>query len=94
MRVWEVRTAREILVFTAHTAAVHAAVFSPHGHWIASGRNESVLKIWDSTDGHELRCIPQNDWVGALPVSPDGGLLASACGFYATYTMDRGSGGY
>lgn len=82
VRVWEVATGRESLVFASHTGWVHAVVFSPSGDWIASGGNDGVLRIWDPSSGQELHSIPQKDWIGALAVSPDGQLLATACGFY------------
>ena len=65
---------------------VHAVVFSPDGHLLASGLQDARTQLWDSTSGQQLRTLnPEATlWsemtgpIHAVAFSPDGRLLASA----------------
>jgi hypothetical protein len=65
---------------------VHAVVFSPDSHLLASGLEDAGTQLWDSTTGHQLRTLhpdatfrsEMTGSVHAVAFSPDGRLLASA----------------
>jgi hypothetical protein len=65
---------------------VHAVVFSPDGHLLASGLEDARTQLWDSTTAQRLRTLTPDAtfWsemtgpVHAVTFSPDGRLLASA----------------
>ena len=41
-----------------HTAAVNSVDISPNGHRVVSGSDDSLVKIWDTQTGAEVRsCV-------------------------------------
>src|SRR5580704_7781300 len=57
------QTAPELVVQTGHTSFVQALAFSPDDKLIASGSVDSVVEIWDSVTGRELRALPGPDGI-------------------------------
>jgi WD40 repeat protein len=55
---------------------VGSLVFAPDGATIVTGGVDAI-RIWDVAGGSERAVIPERD-AGALAISPDGKLLASA----------------
>jgi WD40 repeat protein len=39
---------QEILTLKGHTAIVTNVVFSPNGHWLASGSSDGTVRVWDT----------------------------------------------
>jgi len=79
---------------------VHAVVFSPDGHLLASGLEDARIQLWDSTTGQQLRTLTPDAtfWsemtgpVHAVVFSPDGRLLASAGGDDTVRLWDPATG--
>ena len=79
---------------------VHAVVFSPDGHLLASGLQDARIQLWDSTTGHQLRTLnPEATFwsemtgpIHAVVFSPDGRLLASAGGDDTVRLWDPATG--
>lgn len=81
LRLWEVRTGREIRTFSGHTGPVTDVVFLSDGRRVASASMDATVRIWDTETGKELRTLTgHTDWVNRLALAPDGRLLASASG--------------
>jgi len=81
VRLWEVKTGHQLRVLTGHSAAVLHVLFSPDGRHLASSSLDHTIRIWDPASGKLVRLVPQEENVVPLALSPDGSLLASACGF-------------
>jgi WD40 repeat protein len=46
IRVWEIKTGKEIRKFTGHGAAVRCLAFTPNGDYLVSGSEDSTVRIW------------------------------------------------
>jgi WD40 repeat protein len=81
VRLWEVRTGRELRRFTGHSDAVTCVAFSPDGKTLASGGRGENIRFWDVATGKERGRVirPQrlHPELTALAFAPDGKTLAS-----------------
>jgi hypothetical protein len=79
---------------------VHAVVFSPDGHLLASGLEDARTQLWDSTTAQQLRTLTPDAtlWsemtgpVHAVAFSPDGRLLVGAGGDGTVRLWDPATG--
>ncbi|MBM3979375.1 MAG: hypothetical protein FJ304_03655 [Planctomycetes bacterium] len=63
----------------SHTDIVDTIAFSPDGKSLATGGADKSVKLWNQTDGKELKALGAHDGsVYAVAFSPDSKLLASA----------------
>lgn len=77
IRLWSVRTHRQIAEFTGHAGIVFAIAFSPDGDHLASASNDTSIRIVDvRTDRGPL--TGHRGVAGGLSFSADGRTLASA----------------
>ncbi len=62
-----------------HTDIVDTIAFSPDGKSLATGGADKSVKLWNQTDGKELKALGVHDGsVYSVAFSPDSKLLASA----------------
>jgi WD40 repeat protein len=80
VRLWQVKTGREVRVLTGHEGGLFAVAFSPDGRWVASSSGDHTIRIWEAKTGRQARVLLHVDYVIPLAFSPDGHLLATACG--------------
>ena len=78
VRLWDVKTRKQIAMSQNHTAVTEAVALSPDGTLLASGHRDGVVTLWDMQT-QELLTILRNHTAAVLSVafSPDGALLAS-----------------
>jgi WD40 repeat protein len=54
VRIWDVSTAKTVLVLQGHAGWVTSAVFSPDGTRIATTSGDTTARVWDADTGKEL----------------------------------------
>lgn len=53
IRLWDIKTGKEVHTFRGHLKAIHAICFSPDGRSLASGSEDGIVKIWDIHTGEQ-----------------------------------------
>ncbi|MSP14250.1 MAG: NACHT domain-containing protein [Chloroflexi bacterium] len=80
LRLWDVRSRREMVTLKGHTGEVAALAYSADGTRLASASARPQgggIKLWDLRRSAELRTIDHPHGVFGLAFSPDGLRLAS-----------------
>ena len=78
LKLWEIKSGREIRSFTGHSDSVWTVAFSPDGKLALSGSLDKTLKLWEVSSGHEIRSFTgHSSDVNAVAFSPDGKLALS-----------------
>lgn len=83
LRVWDVRTGRQLHAFDENVHVIRAAAFSPDGKVVAAcgptGANGTIVKAWNLESGEEAWRVASG-WSEDIEFSPDGKLLATIGG--------------
>lgn len=65
-------------ILRGHTATVCDVLFSPDGSRVASGSNDTTVKIWDANSGKLIRTLTgHSEPVNCVLFSPDGSCVVS-----------------
>ncbi|MDY6783601.1 MAG: NB-ARC domain-containing protein [Cyanobacteriota bacterium] len=79
--IWRVADGQPIATCIGHTNWVRSVAFHPQKNLLASGSNDSTVRLW-KLDSEECECIAtlegHTDQVWSVAFSPDGKMLASA----------------
>ena len=67
-----------VRTITGHTLPIYSLAFSPDGRWLVSGSLDKTAKLWDLSDGRELRTFTGNRAFTCVEFSPDGRRLVLA----------------
>jgi WD40 repeat protein len=80
IKLWDVRTGKELRLIMPHAGEVSSVAFSPDGRTLASWSWEgTTIKLWEVATGRELRTLSlRSGWVMSAAFSPDGRFIASA----------------
>ena len=91
---WDIRNGEKLATLPGHIRAVLCLSFSPDGTRLASGSEDSTIKLWDSQSGAELNTLMgHTEQVLSLSFSSNGQLLASASSDGTIKLWDVPSGG-
>jgi WD40 repeat protein/serine/threonine protein kinase len=76
VRVWDLKTRREVPLSDTHAGMISALAISPDSSRIATRGADRTVRLWDGKTGRLLLTLPAGvaAW-GAVAFSPDGGLL-------------------
>ena len=78
--IWKVSTGERLQAIEKLRSIVLSVAFSPDGKWLASGDRADTIRIWDTSEGKELKKLgpfADNFTIYAVAFSPDGKWLAS-----------------
>lgn len=64
--LWDVQTKTMIHTFTGHSEYINEIVFSPDGQTIATGSNDSTIKLWNLQTGCEIKTLRAYSSINAL----------------------------
>ncbi|MFN7944986.1 MAG: protein kinase [Blastocatellia bacterium] len=79
IRLWDLKTWREVAVLRGHSDLILRALFSADGRFLASISNDRTLRLWDVAARRELKVIRgHEDEIYSLDFSPDYQLLVTA----------------
>jgi WD40 repeat protein len=57
VRLWDLRSGKQLRVLPAHSDGISAVAFSPDGKRIATGGGDKLVKIWDAATGKLLHTL-------------------------------------
>jgi hypothetical protein len=78
VRLWSVKTGKELLKLEGHTNWVRSVAFTLDGQHALSAGDDNTLRLWDLKTGEEVRKFTgHKDWVKSLALLPDGQRVLS-----------------
>jgi serine/threonine protein kinase len=91
IKVWNLKTGKEIHTISGHSSAVTSVVISPDGQTLVSGSGDNTIKVWDITTGKEIRTLTGHSYlVCSLAISPDEHTLFSGSSDIKIWNLKTG----
>src|SRR5262249_61774266 len=92
VKIWDVKTGRELKILRGHTGEIYAVAISPDGRWVASGGEDSTVEGWGRHHGDQPgRPLPRPIRpVGSVAVRPRG--PRGVCGSEGRERKELGGG--
>jgi WD40 repeat protein len=79
LKVWDLRTGKELMTLAGHSGSVNGCAISPDGTGMVSASSDNTLKVWDLRTGKELMTLAGHSaYVYGCAISPDGTRAVSA----------------
>ncbi|HXD30757.1 MAG TPA: caspase family protein [Pyrinomonadaceae bacterium] len=93
IKIWDVRSGRELRPLNGHTGWIKALAVSRDGKWVASGSNDRTVRVWDVISGQQVKYFSGHTAaVESLAFSDDARLLASGSADNTIRVWDISSG--
>ncbi len=89
LKLWDVKTGKELKTFKGHIDGVRACVFSPDGKKILSASYDKTLKLWDVETGAIIQTfIGHSNWVNDCAFTPNGKKILSVSSDFTLRVWD------
>jgi WD40 repeat protein len=95
LKLWDIKSGKEIKTFLGHTNSVTSVAFSPNGNYVLSGSSDMTLKLWNIKNGKEIKTFSKYGWMGgvtSIAFSPDGNYILSGSDVNNIWLWDINSG--
>src|SRR5207245_2368910 len=79
VRIWDLRTRKQIQVLRGHTQGVYALAWNRTGTLLASGSLDQTAGLWDTRTWTSIARLRHGTEVYGVAFSSEGKLLACAC---------------
>ena len=81
IKLWSVKTGKEIKTLVGHSCMVLSVAFSPDGKTVVSGSRDNNIKLWSVETGQEIKTlVGHSNYVTSVAFSPDGKTVVSGSG--------------
>ncbi len=72
-RIWSVEDGSQVARLDGHERRIRSIAFSPEGHWILTGSDDTTARLWDAQTGNLVRVFRgHQDSVRSVAFSPRG----------------------
>jgi WD40 repeat protein len=72
VRLWDVRSARQVGLLEGHTDVIYGLAYGPDGRRVATASWDGTVKVWDAVAGRELfTCSGHDEAVSRVVFSPE-----------------------
>jgi WD40 repeat protein len=88
MRLWDVKTGKEIARFQRHTDRVNWIAFSPDGRQAVSRKFDKTVRVWDVATQRQLQELMHGGSLKHAVFLPDNRRVLSACNDNLVYLWD------
>ncbi|MBK7706640.1 MAG: PD40 domain-containing protein [Acidobacteria bacterium] len=76
LKLFDVKSGKELRTLTGHDEAIHGVGFSPDGRRIVSASSDQTLRFWDTNSGANVMTLAYDTPVWGAKFLPDGKRLA------------------
>jgi WD40 repeat protein len=81
VRVWELRSGRQLIEFNAHEGRIRSMAFNAAGDVLVTGGGEGIARVWRIPVGERLAEMARTgSWVRTVAIDEAGSRVALGCG--------------
>jgi len=80
IRIWDVKTQKNVATFEGHKGKITDLVFSENGYYLATSAEDSVIKLWDLRAPKNIHSLKLDTVVNSLAYDHSGKYLAVGTG--------------
>ncbi|MEH1860932.1 MAG: serine/threonine-protein kinase [Nostoc sp.] len=95
IKVWNLKSGKEILTLIGHSNQVNSVAISPDGQTLVSGSDDKKIKIWNLKNGEEISTIiARSGEILSVAISPDEETVISGASYGTVALWNLKTGDY